>query len=255
MQQIVTLLTDYGTDDYYVTLLKASLYTHVSNIEIVDISHLIKKQDIMEAAFFLSGVYGRFPVGTIHCALVHTFYHKHSNLIVFDHQGHKFIGPNNGLFSLIFDHIPDPIYALDEPITVSNQYELAAHAVAHIADTNAIEDIGPKLDHFEKKISLQPVITSDQIRATIIHIDHFGNVMVNVDHDTFNKVRKGRKFEIFYKATDPITTLSNSYCDKMIGDVCAFFNTIGILEIAVNMGNAHELLNLNKNETIQINFL
>lgn len=252
---LVTLLTDFGYKDYYTALLKAALYRYKSDLTVVDISHEILRHDIMEASFFLKSTFPKFPEGSIHVILVNSFYDDHSEFIVFEKNGHKFIGPNNGVFSLVFPDLDiDGIYRLQGIIDASNQYELIGAAVKDLSNGTEISEFAIKAHQFDKKIALQPVITSNQIRATIVHVDQFGNVVVNLDRDTFENIRKGRSFAIYYKSNDPIERLSECYSDSPIGDVCAFFNTIENLEIAVNMGNAHELLNLNKNETIQINF-
>ncbi len=253
---LVTLISDFGDKDYYVALLKAAILRHDSSSMMVDVTHSIHRHDIMEASFFCQGVYSRFPLGTIHLVAVNSFYSVDSELIFFEREGHYFVGPNNGVFPLVFPDLDySQVYKLQSNLDVDNQYELLGMLVSQLAVGQPFDEIGLPVGHLEQKISLLPVITSQQIRATIVHIDQFGNVIVNLDHDTFQKIRQGRDYAIYYKSKDPITSISYGYSDTPIGDVCAFFNTIGFLEIAVNMGNAHELLNLNKNETIQINFL
>ncbi len=252
---LVTLITDFGYKDYYTALLKAALYTYQPELTIVDISHDITRHDIMEASFFLKCTYNNFPKGSIHVVLVNSFYDDHSEVVVFEHNGHKFIGPNNGLFSLVFPELnKEEVHKLNGEVDTSNQYELIGAAVKDLAKNAPLNDFAIHAAHFDQKIALQPVVTSSQIRATIVHVDQFGNVIVNINRSTFEQIRKGRPFAIYYKSNEPIERLAESYSDCPIGDVCAFFNTVEFLEIAVNMGNAHELLNLNKNETIQINF-
>lgn len=251
----VTLISDFGVTDYYVALLKAAIYSQNDDLTVVDITHHIQRHDIMEASFYLSSVYNHFPIGTVHVACVNTFYAGDSELIMFHHAGYSFIGPNNGLFSLVFPNLSETdVYKIDEPLDVSSQYDLVGFIVQQLLKKTPLSDIGPPVEYFDQKITLQPVITSSQIRATIVHVDQFGNVIVNLDKRTFEKVKLDREYAIYYKSNDPITRISLGYNEAQIGDVCAFFNTIGMLEIAVNMGNAHELLNLNRNETIQINF-
>jgi len=251
---VITLITDFGSKDYYVALLKGHLLTSAPSANVVDITHEISPHDIMEGAFFLKSVYSRFPKGTIHIVGVNTYYEKNSRILVFEHEGYYFIGPNNGLFSLVMSDI-DPagvIEIADQDIL--DLYDIVANAVQGIVVQSPIHLLGEPISDLERKLSLQPVVSNEQIRATILHVDHFGNVIINLNKDTFERIRKGRNFMIFYKTDDPIVRLSRRYNDVQIGDVCAFFNSIDMLEIAIHMGNAHELLSLNKNETIQIDF-
>ena len=251
---IITLITDFGSKDYYVALLKGQLLQAIPQATLVDITHEITPHDIMEGAFFLRSTYRRFPKGTIHIVGVNTFYEPNSRLIVFEHEEYFFIGPNNGLFSLVLNDVDESVMIEIADQDELDLYQVIGNAVQGISVGSPLKLLGEPLLSFERKLSLQPVVNNDQIRATILHVDHFGNVIVNLTHQTFERIRKGRNFMIFYKSDDPIVRLSRGYNDVQIGDVCAFFNSIQMLELAVHMGNAHELLSLNKNETIQIDF-
>jgi S-adenosyl-L-methionine hydrolase (adenosine-forming) len=254
--QIVSLTTDYGTKDYYVAELKASILTSKNDFSIIDISHETDRYDIVQAAFYVSNAIKSFPEGSIHIIAVNCNYKRKSEYICFTKDGHFFIGPNNGVFSLIFDDLDvEKIYLITPPNPENTSVNaIFAHAAAYLGHGLPIDEIGSKISNFNKKLVIQPVITSNQIRATIIHIDHFENVIVNLKKDHFEKVRNGRNFALYYKQNDPITFLSKDYGDVSISDPLAFFNSSDYLEIAMNMDKASSMLNLFKNEMIQINF-
>ena len=251
---IITLTTDFGSSGYYVALLKGHILSADRNAQIIDIVHDIAQYDIMEGAFFLKNTHRRFPEDTIHIVCVNTYFDSKSRLILFKHDGYYFIGPNNGLFSLALDiQLDKEIYEIADQ-DMLDFYQVIANAIQGISVNSPFSMMGHPVKEFVRKLSLQPVVHSNQIRATIMYIDHFGNVVINLTEDTFEKTRKNRQFSLYYKSSEPIHKLSKRYDSVPIGDVCAFFNSIGLLEIAVHMGNAHELLSLNKNETIQIDF-
>lgn len=251
---IVTLITDFGSKDYYVALLKGHILTVAPQATIVDITHEISPLDIMEGSFFLKSTYQRFPKGTIHIVGVNTYYDHNARMIILEHDGYYFIGPNNGIFSLVLNDIDsDKIIELADQ-DILDLYDIVANGVQGISVKSPLHLLGEPLKNFDYKLSLQAVVSVDQIRATIMHVDHFGNVIANLSKETFERIRKGRNYMIFYKSDEPIVRLSRKYNDVQIGDVCAFFNSIEMLEIAIHMGNAHKLLSLNKNETIQIDF-
>ncbi len=196
----------------------------------------------------------RLPKHTLHLIAVNTYYAEHNQLILFEHDGYFFVGPNNGVFSLIFPDL-DPRGVVEVPMTSREDiYHSLSKVIYQLAEGKLVREIGLPVQEYERRLSLQAVINTDNIRATIMHVDTFGNVIINVDKSTFDRVRAGRSYAIYFKSNDPITRLSHRYNDVPIGDVCAFFNDINMLEIAINMGNAHQLLSLNKNETIQIDF-
>ena len=254
--QIVSLTTDYGSKDYYVAELKASVLSRKDDFNIIDISHDIDRFDIEQAAFFLGNTMQAFKESSIHIVAVNCNYKRKSEYICFEKNGHYFIGPNNGVFSLIFDDLDlTRIYIIDQPDTSKiGVNEIFSHAAAYIGHGLALEEIGPVVTAFTKRLIIQPVVTSTQIRASIIHIDHFENVIVNLKKEVFEKARNNRRFELHYKPHDPITFISTDYSDVAIGDAVAFFNSSGYLEIALNLDKASSMLNLAKSEMIQINF-
>lgn len=254
--QIVSLTTDYGTKDYYVAELKASIISKKEEATFIDISHDIDKFDIVQAAFFLSNSLPSFPTGSIHIVAVHCNYRRNNEFIAFEKNGQFFIGPNNGVFSLVFDNLDErKVYRIALPDGENHSANsIFAHAAAFFSHGLPIEDLGEVIKEFNKKLTIEPVVNSTQIRAMIIHIDHFDNVIVNLKKETFEQARNNRKFELYYKPHDPITFLSRGYSDVPVGDPVAFFNSAGFLEIALNLDKASSMLNLQKNEIIQINF-
>jgi len=252
--QLVTLTTDLGKDDYFVALLKAELLSTLGEqVRFIDISHSIDSQDIQQAAFFLKTAYSKFPKATIHISCVYSYYASDYEVIAFFKNNHFFIGPNNGIFSLLFpDLTEEDVFKVDLPEKDVNK--LVAHAAACIKNNLFPNEMGPQLPLLNRKLKLQPVTTNANIRATIIHVDHFGNLTLNVDKLTFENVRKERRFELFYKQHDPIKKVSKHYGDVPVGDVLCLFNSANLLEIAVNMSKASELLGISKNETVQIYF-
>jgi len=254
MSRIITITSDLGNTDYFVALLKGSLYSVIpQGVTLCDISNNIDPHDIQQAALFLGSSYTRFPEGSIHIAKVFSYYSKNPQYICFEQNGHYFIGPNNGIFSLIFPELESEDCQQIQMDTKDINAKIA-HACACICNNLFPDEVGPKLAKLNKKLTIQAVTTSSNIRATIIHVDHFQNVILNVNKDTFEAVRKGRRFELFYQQHDPITSISEHYSQVPVGDVLCTFNSVGLMEIAINMGSGSSSLNLNKGETIQIYF-
>jgi S-adenosylmethionine hydrolase len=98
------------------------------------------------------------------------------------------------------------------------------------------------------------VITPTRICGTVIHVDNFENVVVNIHRETFEKTLNGRAFSLLFKRNDPITRLSGNYCDVSMGEQLCLFNAAGFLEIAVNMGKASTLLGLKMEDVVEVVF-
>ena len=97
-------------------------------------------------------------------------------------------------------------------------------------------------------------MSTAQIRGSVIYVDHYENVIVNVQKELFERVRNGRHFQLFFKRHDPITQLSRQYHDVSIGETLCLFNDAGYLTIAINMGKAASLLGLKLDDMVQIDF-
>ncbi len=256
IMQNVTFITDLGLEDHYAAVLKAKIMERCPAVRFIDVSHQIAQHNILDASFLCQSTYPHFPKGTIHIVLVQSYYTFKSELLVYEFDGQYFIVPNNGILSLVFsrlDRSKMKALKLDKLRNPFVAFEQVGHAVACIKN-GLLEDIGDVPFEIEEKIGLQPVTNKSEIRATIIHIDHFENVITNLSREVFDKIGEGRPFDIFYKNSDPLDRICKNYSDVGIGDPLCFFNSSGYLEIAINTGKASSLYGLYKNETIQINF-
>jgi len=251
----VSIISDFGTKDHYTALLKGAILSQHQDIQFIDVTHEVDTHDIRQAAYFLKATRRRMPEGTIHVIAVNNYYTRDFEFICFEYQNRFYVGPNNGVFSLAFDNLDEShIYKIMLDDGSNDLFNLIAHGVGLICKGLSITEVGPPLNVLDKKIDVQPVVNSDEIRATIIHVDKYENVVLNVHQEFFEHIRKGREIEIFFKFNNPITKISTSYSNAPVGDVLSLFNSAGYLEIAIHMGKAASQLDLLKDETIQIKF-
>jgi S-adenosylmethionine hydrolase len=254
--QIITLTTDFGTQDFYVGALKGALLSRCPAVQLVDVSHDIKPFDIVQGAFVLRNVWPEFPPGSIHLIGVHCVYDQGYRFVAARHAGHYFIAPDNGLLALLFEHLePSDLRSLPaDPTEHFAVKKIFAEAVLHLTEGRPFEMLGEHPAPLLQRISIQPVITPTRIRGTVIHIDNFDNVVVNIRQDVFEKARNNRPFSLFFKRNDPITQLSGNYCDVAVGEQLCLFNTAGFLEIAINLGRAATLLGLKVEDVVEVVF-
>lgn len=250
----ITLITDLGQHDYYGGMIKGLIYRDIPEARVVDITHEITPYDIVEAAYNLQQSYRAFPKGTVHLVLVSN-HDNPDHAIAFQHKGHWFLGPNNGLFSLAFDDVPDPLFRVDLALRdlLGLRHKLGSIITGMISGGDPLS-IGTKTNNYVQRLHLHPVVTQSEIRGSVMYVDRYGNTVINVRRELFEQVRRGREFEIYFKRNNPITQLSSPAEELEVGEPFCHFNDAGFLEIAVNMGNASELFNLRKDETIQIQF-
>ncbi len=253
---LVTLTTDLGEQDYYAGALKGAILQQCPGAQLVDITHAIPSHDMVRGAFILKNAYPHFPEGSIHLVNVHNFYAAERRLLAILHQGHYFLGPDNGIFSLVFDQQPKQARILpDDGTGLLSHQEVLARAIAHLAGGTPLEELGEPLDSISERIHLRPVVSASQIRGTVVHVDKFENVIVNITRELFEQVRKGRNFALYFKRHEPITELSAQYCEVPMGEVLCLFNSAGYLEIAIHMGKAAGLLGLAVDDAVRIDFI
>ena len=253
---IVTLTTDFGTQDFYVGALKGALLKRHPDLHLVDISHHIPPFDIVQGAFVVQHCWSEFPEGTIHLIGVNCVYDAGYRFVAAFRQGHYFLAPDNGLLALLFDDLtPNDLRQL--PIAAQGHFLVKntfADAVAHLVSGQPFEELGEYPAPLLQRISIQPVITPSRIRGTVVHVDNFDNVVVNIRQEVFEKVANGRSFSLFFRRNDPITRLSGNYCDVPVGETLCLFNSTGYLEIAINLGRAATLLSLKVEDVVEVVF-
>ena len=252
--QIVTLITDFGSKGYRTGALKGAILNAAPEIRLVDISHDITPFEISEAAFVLSASYPFFIPETIHIVNVYNYYHTENRLIFFKRDGQFFIGPDNGIFSLIFDDLGNEVYALNGESSRPDYKQQIGEIILKIIAGQDLAEIGHRIDDARQKLLLQPVIAENQIRGSVIYIDRYGNAVMNIKIDLFEKIRAGRAFALYFKRHDPIRKVSRHFMEAEIGAPLCSFNAQGWMEIAVNLGRASELLGLKEGDAVQIEF-
>ena len=252
--QLVTFTSDFGQDDYYEAALKGAMFSKVANLQIIDVSNNVEPYDIITAAFLVKNAYPNFPKGTIHIVSVDNYYDASSEFILLACEGQYFIAPNNGVLSMIAKNRNYQAYKIKLPDSTQVLDYVYANTVYYIANGLDFSEIATPVDQILERTSRAPVVNRDMIRGTIIHVDHYGNAITNIDRQIFDKVGQNRKFGLFYKPSEPISKLSKTYSDVGIGTVICFFNASSFLEIAVNKGKANTLLGLDRESIVQVVF-
>ena len=255
---IITLTSDWGYTDFYLASVKGMIYKYLPKVNIVDISHSIKAFDIVEAAFIIKNSYSSFPEGSVHIVGVSTEESiKHSHTVVF-YDNHYFIGTDNGIFSMIFDSEPEKIVELDVLVDSSfntfSTRDRFVKAATHLSSGKPIEELGDPKTNLVTKFLFEPSSDKNGIKGIVTYVDNFENLFTNISFDFFNKVVNGKKFEILFNSYK-VTEISNSYADVRPGEIVALFASNGMMEIAINKGNASSLLGMKKRSPIIISII
>ena len=238
---ISTLTTDMGLKDHYVAVVKGSILGLFPQAVIVDVSHQITPFDNAQAAFVLRNAYPAFPKGTVHLIGVNPGADAQTPHLVVMHDGHWFVGADNGIFSLLFDGKPQTLHALrmvSEPGDAAFPVKgVLARAACHLAQGGAVEAIAEPTVNFRQQLGFIPAMDHESIRGVVVHVDTYGNVVTNIHRDQFVALVKDHPFRItFGRSQYDIAVLNQTYDEGPQGERVALFGASGMLEIAVNKG-------------------
>ncbi len=263
---IITLTTDFGTRSHYVATMKAIMLKIAENVTLVDVTHNITPHNIFEAAFMIKNTYKYFPVGTIHVVVIDPEVGSDRKPIVVRAPSHTFIGPDNGVFTYIYDDLRDEgfsVYHLTEShyfrSTVSPTFhgrDIFAPAAGWIARGTNPEDVGPKLENYTRIKMPQPALEGNTLSFIVMHIDSFGNAITNLNKRTFDAITQQlgtNKFTI-QVGNRTISELSPSYFALHDSGLGAIFGSTNNLEIAYYKKAAFRELNLSLFSPIKMVF-
>ena len=257
---IITLTTDWNSEDYYIGAFKGKILSLINNAVIVDITHKVIPFNTYHAAFVLRNSYFHFPGGTIHIILVNTEPSEKYPFLIVKAKGHYFIGADNGVFDLIINDSPELIIKLNiseyTNLKSYSAFDIFADAVFAVSQDNDISRLGTPIEMYNQRTPLRATIEGKSITGNVIYIDSYMNAITNITTELFERVRQGRLFEIYVQSKHyKITIINDFYHQSPVGELLAIFNSAGLLEIAINNGSAARLLNLELNSTVRIVFL
>lgn len=269
MPHLLTLTTDFGTGDAYVAAMKGVAATLAPGVAMIDVSHAIAPQDVMEAAWVLRQAVPYYPEGTVHCVVVDPGVGTDRRGIACRIAGHTFVGPDNGLFALLLgDDVlgpdaPEALVVLDRPeawrtpapAPTFHGRDVFAPVASRLAMGAALETVGTPADPagLQRLHWVRPRADDQGIQGWIAHVDHFGNAITNVPLELAEQYRAGRSLRA-YAGTTILTTLHRTYADVEPGEALLLAGSSGHLEVSVRGGNAAALLSLRKGSPLQIVF-
>lgn len=254
---IITLTSDWGQRDYFLAAVKGKVLSGLPSVNIVDITHGISPFNLKQASFIIKNSYPHFPQGTVHLLAVLTEKSDKTPHLAVQYDGQYFIGADNGIFSLIFDHNPEKLIKISAKSTDSI-HELPARdrfveAAIHLASGNPIEQLGEPVNQWKEQLHFLPVVSGDIIRGVVIYINQYENVITNITRELVEKTGKGRNYIVEFRG-ETIKKISKTYQEAPIGEIVALYGSTGHLEIAINQGNAASLLGLDINDPVRIEF-
>ena len=246
---MITLLTDFGTHDAYVGIMKGVIASICPAVQIIDLTHEISPQDLYAARFNLLNAVPYFPQDTIHVVVVDPGVGTTRRGIAVDTGHGVLVGPDNGVMSGVWQRFAvRRAVALTNceywrganPSTTFHGRDVFAPAAGHLAREVSLERLGPRvavesLQHLTLPLTVRE---NQTITGVIQHIDRFGNGITNVPAD----VVEGKPWQVTIRGVT--VPRCSTYGDRVQGQPLALIGSHGWVEIAVNQGDARQQLGL-----------
>ncbi len=254
-ERLITLTTDFSTRDGYAGAMKGVIRQTAPLALVEDITHDIPPGDIRAGAWALRTAARFYPRGTVHVAVIDPGVGTSRNALVAVADGQFFIGPDNGLFSWVFNESRDPrAWRLSDrswrPDQVSNTFhgrDLFAHAAALMVQEGEVMAVcGDPINPI-----LEPWATAQTAPdpGEVVHVDHFGNVITNI------RLPAGAVSEswsvILPRQDVHLKGLHRTYGDVDEGDCLALTGSHEFLEIAIRKGSAAKKLGVETGDPVE----
>jgi S-adenosylmethionine hydrolase len=244
---IVTLITDFGTRDYYVGAMKGVLLGIAPSVQVVDVTHDIEPQDVAHAAFTLQQILYAYPRDTVHVVVVDPGVGSDRRIILGRYAGRYVIAPDNGLVTFVHgDGSPDILRILENRRywnrTVSSTFhgrDVMAPVAAHLASGVSPDEFGPQTDRVELlPIPVRAECVGGCLTGCVLCVDRFGTLVTNIHRDQLAGLGDGGHVPDVSVEGEPIGPVRTTFSDVAVGMPVAFLGSADRLEIAVNRGRA-----------------
>ncbi len=258
--RLITLTTDFGLRDGFVGMMKGVILGINPDARIVDLIHEVPPQDISAAAFLIGVAWSYFPAGSTHLVVVDPGVGSGRRALAARCGNQLFVAPDNGVLTDVFDACPDTEavelanwdYFLERVSRTFHGRDLFAPVAAHLSNGVKLHEFGPtitdpiRLKHPELKA------TQDEIVGEIRYIDRFGNCMTNITEAFFADHFDAESAVVVKCRRQKLALSSEAYADADPGDPLAIFNSFGVLEVAINQGNAAERLRVKTGDAVTV---
>ncbi|HMN43249.1 MAG TPA: SAM-dependent chlorinase/fluorinase [Povalibacter sp.] len=257
---VITITTDFGHQGPFVATMKGRMLARLPDARIIDVTHEVPVYWPAEAGFWLSRSYQYFPAGTVHVAVVDPGVGTNRDIIAVEADGHGFLAPDNGLLAPVVNRAASArICRLDlsrirqrlqlpTPSATFHGRDIFAPVAAEMAAGRiAMADLGPATTDIVPAWVDEPTSTPEQVSGVIITIDHFGNLISNIDASLIERFSHA-----VVRTAGHSFPLRRTYGDVKPGEYLALINSFGVVELARAEQSAADGLGLGRGAPVVV---
>ena len=262
----ITFLSDFGLRDDFVGTCHGVIKGIAPDAQIIDITHGIPARAVLQGALVLANTIPYMPVG-VHLAVIDPGVGgPRRPLAIRDESGRLYVGPDNGLLVPAAEklggissahELANPEYALEPVSRTFHGRDLFAPAAAHLATGVELDQLGPPIasDALVRLDVPEPELGAHRIRATVLYIDGFGNIQLNLTREDLERagVEPDTRVELQYAGQRYYAVAARTFGDAGPGDLILYEDAYRNVAVAMNRGNAAEMFGAEEGAELRIN--
>jgi S-adenosylmethionine hydrolase len=259
---IITLTTDFGSNDHFIGAMKGVILSIVPEAQIVDICHSVQAFDVLDGALTISQAYSYFPTRTVHVVVVDPGVGTARRPIVASCDKYHFVAPDNGVLSLVYAreqrmhvrHITSEHYFLQPVSNTFHARDIFSPVAAYLAKEVDSLKFGDEVEDYVRFSAPKPkAVDENRLRGVVLKVDRFGNLVTNITPQDAPILfgSTGKAFKIVVGSRE-ITEIHSAYAEGAPGEVIGILGSMGFLEIAANRGAAAQLTGAGKGSDVTI---
>ncbi len=257
---LITLLTDFGSADPFVGIMKGVIFGINPRVHVVDLCHGVSPQDVLGAAFLLHCSYRYFPKGTIHVVVVDPGVGGKRRPLLAEGICGYYIAPDNGVLSYLFAsgeiqqvvEITADATFLHPVSRTFHGRDIFAPVAAHLSRGRAIDRFGRVTTRYRRLDLPTPTKTGEGVlKGSVLHVDRFGNLITNLSSREISTLQREKGIKISIKGKE-ILGLVSSYESLKRGEMGAILGSAGYLEIFCNQRSAASVLKVGRGATVRV---
>ncbi len=259
---LITLTSDFGLNDPFAGVMKGVILGINPQANIIDLSHGIASHDIREAAYVIGMNYDFFPDRSLHVVIVDPGVGSRRRHILVATDRYFFLGPDNGVFSYVYEKEKHAITAID--ITADHYFlrrdsstfqgrDIFAPVAAWLSLGTDFRSFGDPITDYVIQAPRVPKSLKDGLKGEIIHIDKFGNAITNISRtDINNLTRTGKDYllKVFFR--QKVVPLKGCYAEGKGRSLYAVINSSEYLELFINLSSAAETCNISIGDRVDV---
>ena len=258
---IITLTTDYGTNDHLVGTLKGVILKINPDVTIVDITHNVTAFDLLDGALTIGSAYSYFPSKTIHVVVVDPGVGTERRPLLVSAQNQYFIAPDNGVLSVIYEREKETLvvrhanvehYYLQPVSKTFHGRDIFASVASWLSKGWQTPSMGDEITDYKRFALPRPKEADGVVKGVVLRADAFGNLITNFrSEDLPEPALAGGDIKL-QVGNQAVTRLVETFAQGNNGEAIAYLGSSGYIEIGINKGNASRTLSLGRGTPVTL---